>query len=361
MSPEACLKADIDQLTKTIESVLMGAQRVNLDVTFDELKLKSTGQSLKPNGKGMEKLSRAEYLKELGAYADTGLQNTPVIPFTTLYYTSDGYLIAVYLGVRIIDSRAPRTRPPDRDANNQSHGRTEADLATAKANGLQVYHDGIQVRAFCDLGILHVQTRQNRRGYSFSTNSHFSSWPASHSLNNRTKTAAITLNQTSWNTTSAAMSIARTRRKLSVKASIIVCIAGCSKGTRTQQVHPEISRFIFNDNILQPMTISKDTMRSASFMTGYRTHLSNTKIVNTMVDKLLQGFFSDKHVEYTQAFQAGKTFDEDVGPFIGRAFLYKVETDVIHFDVHDDLTVDIVGGHFDGGAFEVPQLNARLR
>ncbi|EIM85178.1 uncharacterized protein STEHIDRAFT_158870 [Stereum hirsutum FP-91666 SS1] len=174
-------------------------------------------QLLKPNGKEGEKLSRAEYLQELEAYADTGLQNTPDIPFTTLYYTSDNYLVTVYLGVRIINSHAPRTRPADKDVNDQSNGCTEDDLEKAKADDLQIYHDGIPC------------------------------------------------------------------------------------------------------------------------------------------------FFSDKHAEYTQAFEAGKTFNEDIGPFIGRAFLYKVQTDDIHFDVHDDLTVDIVDGHFHGGEFKVPQLNARLR
>lgn len=64
--------------------------------------------------------------------------------------------------------------------------------------------------------------------------------------------------------------------------------------------------------------------------------------------------------EYQTAFDAGRWFEEDPGPFIGRAIVYKLQIDT-HRDTNDGgPTACFPVGSFSGGELIVPQLEAKF-
>jgi hypothetical protein len=66
------------------------------------------------------------------------------------------------------------------------------------------------------------------------------------------------------------------------------------------------------------------------------------------------------YARYKDAFDAGVWMEEDPGPWLGRAIVYKLQV-ALHKDVHDGgPTASFPVGYFSGGEMLIPQLKAKL-
>jgi hypothetical protein len=83
-------------------------------------------------------------------------------------------------------------------------------------------------------------------------------------------------------------------------------------------------------------------------------------MVSLTLQILFRQLFPDLYDQFQQAFDAGVWVEEDPGPWLGRAIIYKLQGDV-HNDKHDiSPTACFPCGYFSGGAMKVPQLHAKL-
>ena len=107
--------------------------------------------------------------------------------------------------------------------------------------------------------------------------------------------------------------------------------------------------------------MSRDLVGSSAFALAWENHLKDSETVHTMLGIALGLSFPDIHADYSKAFQAGAVFEADPGPWIGRAILWKMQTDGLHFDTNDGYTADTAFGNFKNGYLELPQFQVRLR
>jgi hypothetical protein len=76
---------------------------------------------------------------------------------------------------------------------------------------------------------------------------------------------------------------------------------------------------------------------------------------------MFEELFPEEYHTFKKAFEAGVWLEEDPGPWLGRAIIYKLDG-LIHTDRHDlSPTVSFPCGHFTGGEMMVPQFNAKFR
>ncbi|KAL1937067.1 hypothetical protein VTO73DRAFT_15136 [Trametes versicolor] len=91
-----------------------------------------------------------------------------------------------------------------------------------------------------------------------------------------------------------------------------------------------------------------------------RAYLLASRPIALVLAEMFKALFPLEYEEYRQAFDAGVWFQEDEGPWLGRAIVYKLDVN-LHFDHQDGgPTATFPVGQFEGGAMEIPQLNARL-
>jgi hypothetical protein len=76
---------------------------------------------------------------------------------------------------------------------------------------------------------------------------------------------------------------------------------------------------------------------------------------------IFKELFPEDYKEHKKAFDAGVWFEEDPGPWLGRAIIYKLDG-LIHIDRNDRTpTVSFPCGLFVGGEMMIPQLEAKFR
>lgn len=76
---------------------------------------------------------------------------------------------------------------------------------------------------------------------------------------------------------------------------------------------------------------------------------------------MFEATFPDLYGEYQEAFEAGVWLQEDPGPFIGRAIIYKLQSK-LHLDKNDvGPSASFPVGYFDGGEMLLPQLGTKLK
>jgi hypothetical protein len=78
-------------------------------------------------------------------------------------------------------------------------------------------------------------------------------------------------------------------------------------------------------------------------------------------EAILREVFPEWQKLYREAFNAGVMFEEDAGPFYGRAIIYKLQGK-LHVDSRDaGPSVSFGTGYYTGGQMIIPQLKAKLR
>ena len=91
-----------------------------------------------------------------------------------------------------------------------------------------------------------------------------------------------------------------------------------------------------------------------------RCYLHATKIVAKILATMFEAIFPVEYKKHRTAFDAGVWIQEDPGPWLGRAIVYKLDTE-LHYDQEDGGPTAIFPvGQYSGGTLDVPQLRARL-
>ncbi len=87
-----------------------------------------------------------------------------------------------------------------------------------------------------------------------------------------------------------------------------------------------------------------------------------TSRVAWSIGQMLKCVWPDHFRQYDEAFKAGQFWEEDPGPFLGRAVVYKLQVD-LHKDNHDagPSACFPAGSWESGGELLVPQLGAKFQ
>ncbi len=85
-----------------------------------------------------------------------------------------------------------------------------------------------------------------------------------------------------------------------------------------------------------------------------------TRPIARAIAIMFQAVFPDFYAEYQEAFDAGVWLQDDPGPFLGRAIIYKFQGR-LHTDRKDfGPSVCFPVGYFTGGEMKFPQLGAKF-
>ena len=96
-------------------------------------------------------------------------------------------------------------------------------------------------------------------------------------------------------------------------------------------------------------------------LAGVKSYLHGTRPIAFYVSSFLEAIFPNWHTQYNEAFRAGCMFNEDPGPFLGRAIIYKLQGK-LHKDRRDaGPSVSFGVGYYEGGNIYFPQLKAKLK
>lgn len=90
-----------------------------------------------------------------------------------------------------------------------------------------------------------------------------------------------------------------------------------------------------------------------------------TRRVSRLIGYMLKSVWPKYHEDYEKAFAAGRFIDEDSGPYIGRAIVYKLQVN-LHVDKHDAgptacFPMGTWTKNSGGGELLVPQLGAKFK
>jgi hypothetical protein len=90
-----------------------------------------------------------------------------------------------------------------------------------------------------------------------------------------------------------------------------------------------------------------------------RYYFLMTKEVAAMLSEMFKAIFPDYHRKYSAAFDAGVWIQEDTGPWLARAVVFKLQVH-IHRDRRDGgPTASFAAGYFRGGAIVFTDLWAK--
>jgi hypothetical protein len=88
--------------------------------------------------------------------------------------------------------------------------------------------------------------------------------------------------------------------------------------------------------------------------------VDNTTDITEEVGVIFQRCLPDWHARYMKAFQAGRWYDSDPGPFLGQAYVWKVQVEP-HRDGKDGGPAAMFPcGYYTGGALYFPNLWLKL-
>ena len=92
-----------------------------------------------------------------------------------------------------------------------------------------------------------------------------------------------------------------------------------------------------------------------------KSYIRGTRPIAFHVGTFLEEIFPDWFTQYNNAFLAGRMFEDDPGPFLGRAIIYKLQGK-LHKDQRDaGPSVSFGVGYYEGGEIYFPQLKAKLK
>jgi hypothetical protein len=95
-------------------------------------------------------------------------------------------------------------------------------------------------------------------------------------------------------------------------------------------------------------------------LSGIRCWISATSAVAQTLGVMFEELYPDTYHQFRQAFDAGVWIEEDPGPWLGRAIVYKLQVS-LHTDKHDiGPTASFGCGSYTGGEMLVPQLGAKF-
>ena len=109
------------------------------------------------------------------------------------------------------------------------------------------------------------------------------------------------------------------------------------------------------------MYISGDVTTGSTTVAAAGSHYSLTESITRTIALAFKIVFPDWYDIYQDAFEAGVWFEDDPGPFLGRAIVYKLQSK-LHRDRHDiGPSVSFPVGQFTGGEMVFPQLKTKLQ
>jgi hypothetical protein len=113
--------------------------------------------------------------------------------------------------------------------------------------------------------------------------------------------------------------------------------------------------------VIQGLFISGDISHSSTTLGSVGAYYHQTKDIAVALAIMFEVAFPELYLEYQEAFEAGIWFQDDPGPFLGRAVIYKLQSK-LHKDRNDvGPSASFPVGCFEGGEMLFPQLRSKLR
>ena len=101
--------------------------------------------------------------------------------------------------------------------------------------------------------------------------------------------------------------------------------------------------------------------RTSSASQAVRRYFRATSALARYLAELFKVAFPDYYASYSKAFEAGRWEEQDPGPFLGRAIVFKLDI-ALHFDSGEDGPNACFGcGVYSGAHMDMPGINARFR
>lgn len=113
--------------------------------------------------------------------------------------------------------------------------------------------------------------------------------------------------------------------------------------------------------MVQGLYISGDITNTSTSLASVGSYLHLTKEIAKALAIMFEAAFPGLYAEYREAFDAGVWFEEDPGPFLARAIVYKLQSR-LHKDGQDvGPSACFSVGNFEGGEMLFPQLKTKFR
>jgi hypothetical protein len=101
--------------------------------------------------------------------------------------------------------------------------------------------------------------------------------------------------------------------------------------------------------------------KSGNALGTIKTYYQNTAPVAKILGNMFAATFPEYYGKYQKAFEAGVFFEQDPGPWLGRAIVYKLDGG-LHTDRKDVGPAACVPcGHFSGGTLLFPQFKGKFK
>ena len=109
------------------------------------------------------------------------------------------------------------------------------------------------------------------------------------------------------------------------------------------------------------MVPSKDFHRSSKGAQAVKKYFTDTQRTSARLAGMFRAAFPDYYEKYEEAFRAGRWAEEDRGPWIGRAIVWKLQVG-LHRDALDEGPAACFPcGSYKGGQLCLPDLDAKLK
>jgi hypothetical protein len=100
--------------------------------------------------------------------------------------------------------------------------------------------------------------------------------------------------------------------------------------------------------------------KSGTALASIRCYYTATRTVAKMLAIMFEAVFPEAFKNYKKAFEAGVWMEQDPGPWLGRAIVYKLDG-ALHVDKNDfGPAACIPFGHFSGGQMLVPEMRGKF-
>ena len=136
-----------------------------------------------------------------------------------------------------------------------------------------------------------------------------------------------------------------------------------------QQNQPEKVRVPFKyrfhysreSHVRQGLFLSSDCTHTSTAVMSMEPYYELTRPLAEHLAVMYKVLFPELYEKLKPAFDAGRWFKQDPGPWVGRALVYKLQVE-LHLDGNDvGPSVSFPCGDFSGGQMLVPQLEAKFR
>lgn len=113
--------------------------------------------------------------------------------------------------------------------------------------------------------------------------------------------------------------------------------------------------------VLQRLFLSGDIAGNSTQLQAFCSWINANQVLHAHLREIVQVLLPDTYAEYDAIFNAGKVFDNDSAPFLGKAIMYKLQLK-LHKDLGDrGWTISLPVGSFTGGHLIIPQLELKLK